>query len=1461
METERKGAQMKKLTRRLLSLAAALCLMAGSLPSVMAQDGLTVKEAYMYSALLRGELAPVEDSVTGLTNVSQNVGRILFDVAPETVDPTTLRGNVSMVKTADGTPVEIGVDAVDGGQKIAVTFGTLDLGTEYTITLESGIQNAAGTDNLAEYSLTFTTTGTPYIYQQNFDGIEAGTQGQTLRDALSSMQIMFPAAFGSEIGTFAVEELDGGNVLHVRSGNNLSAANNGRIDMMLNLTKAELNENGSPKIGNGIRTGFVYETTIRMDAWDTQINMGNYVGDGYADALRMWPYGGGTLIHAQTFAEGSDTPTSIPLVSDITAQTVYKLRLVYRPAENGAFLTDVYWDNGNGFQLVKAGIRTQADAGKPGRIDTMRLISINGDKGGNFSEAYFDDMKVYNYLPVLLMDSNIKNVGAVSADTRAITLKFNTDMDAASFAGQVQMNGTALTGIYDAGTRTWKADMPAGTLADNTDYTLTIGNIYGSEGQVYSGEKQIIFTTGQSGAPAEGFAVTEQTLHSTLLSGSRLPILNGETGVAPTVGKILFTVQGNVDPLTVSSASVTMKKADGTSVRSGSFGSGSQIAVSFGKLQENTTYTISLTDRIQSAGGEALEPYSLTFTTGKEQEFYAEDFETMTVSEENAEVKAELDSRHDNAVVDKFDQDVQNLAIREDEDGQQYLYIKTGSKDSYNTGRVDQTVTFAGGIRTGFVYDIQARFRQWGAQINLGPVVGTGAADGSKNSPAGLRLSYNDMQNTMFHAGHFPKGSAQTLPTNEPVITNVNSQTTYQVRMVFRVADFGGYLVDVYCDMNDGNGYQLMKKDLRFAASDEDILRQVNSMRVLSLNGRTSAGSPEGDCAEAEIDSIRVYPYTPVSLLNASIQDMEQDIDPNIKTFSLTFSEDMRIASFVNSITLTNTVTGEKSALTGDYNEESHTFTADLRESKVNTLADETQYTITIGDVAAAESGLALEGKNTITFTTGVNTAISSSGTVVFRENPGEIPNPDPVDQGGEGMNYELKNLQTLTGAKSVYPVIPVSKNAAEQSTVFVSIALYDSQNRLKRAEAQTVDISNTELINTVGMTNLETEKGDLLKVFVFDSLEGMKPVLANAPSLEDDLSAGDALKNYAPWADKDELNIVYLGGSITQGAQATAGYKSWVGRTSAMFEAAFPDKTVHNINAGIGGTGSDYGLFRLYDDVISKNPDLVFVEFAVNDQTADPAESQKCMEGIVRNLLSLDEPPLIIFVYTTTNQFVAFDTVHQQVADYYDIPSINLQSYMKEMVDNKEIQTADFLRDGTHPNDYGYYLYAKYIIDKLNDPDNYLRPATWKEEPMRTDYYPYTGKKITAANATRKTGNWAQDTVIPTSGNLATAEAGATLEFEFEGNFVGLMHRIGNSYGNLEIYIDDVKQDVTRAGITNPYLDCYYGSVTSSQSVMWFKTMGLSDGPHTLKLVATGEKNDASAGNKVSVDYIYVKR
>lgn len=94
----------------------------------------------------------------------------------------------------------------------------------------------------------------------------------------------------------------------------------------------------------------------------------------------------------------------------------------------------------------------------------------------------------------------------------------------------------------------------------------------------------------------------------------------------------------------------------------------------------------------------------------------------------------------------------------------------------------------------------------------------------------------------------------------------------------------------------------------------------------------------------------------------------------------------------------------------------------------------------------------------------------------------------------------------------------------------------------------------------------------------------------------------------------RDTVRVAYLGGSIT----AQPGWRVY---SLNWFKENYPNTKFVEINAAIGGTGSPFGVYRLKDQVLQYNPDLVFIEFAVNDASTNPEEITRSMEGIVRQI------------------------------------------------------------------------------------------------------------------------------------------------------------------------------------------------------------------------------------------------
>lgn len=188
-----------------------------------------------------------------------------------------------------------------------------------------------------------------------------------------------------------------------------------------------------------------------------------------------------------------------------------------------------------------------------------------------------------------------------------------------------------------------------------------------------------------------------------------------------------------------------------------------------------------------------------------------------------------------------------------------------------------------------------------------------------------------------------------------------------------------------------------------------------------------------------------------------------------------------------------------------------------------------------------------------------------------------------------------------------------------------------------------------------------------------------------------------------------EPVNVAYLGGSIT----AQPGWRVY---SLDWMKEKFPEVRFKEINAAIGGTGSDFGVFRLNDHVLAHKPDLVFVEFAVNDSYTDPDKILRSMEGIVRQIWQANSYADICFIYTIKEDFLEEETkgclpksvqTMEGIADKYNIPTINYGfEVARQVKSGKLIFTKQgskkvngvpvFSPDGVHPYlETGHKIYT----------------------------------------------------------------------------------------------------------------------------------------------------------------------
>lgn len=285
-------------------------------------------------------------------------------------------------------------------------------------------------------------------------------------------------------------------------------------------------------------------------------------------------------------------------------------------------------------------------------------------------------------------------------------------------------------------------------------------------------------------------------------------------------------------------------------------------------------------------------------------------------------------------------------------------------------------------------------------------------------------------------------------------------------------------------------------------------------------------------------------------------------------------------------------------------------------------------------------------------------------------------------------------------------------------------------------------------------------------------------------------------------------LTIAFIGGSITQNGFC---YRL---QFAKFMEQKYPNVRFNWINAGVSGTGTDLGVFRVEEQVLSAKPDLVFIEFSVNGGYA-PA-----MEGIIRKIKTNNPQTDICLLYSASESHMKTyqsgklpDVVieEEKLADHYNIPSIHmakeaaiLEHESKLIWKGKKDDTSGkiiFSTDGLHPTKAGGNIYASAMARSMETllsekgSENSLLPkplygTEWDNAKMfaPSEICKRHGlwKEVDASKDSRmkKFSDW-----FPTV--MTSSHPGSTLSFAFDGDMFGIFDIGGPEMGQLEIYVD----------------------------------------------------------------------
>lgn len=182
------------------------------------------------------------------------------------------------------------------------------------------------------------------------------------------------------------------------------------------------------------------------------------------------------------------------------------------------------------------------------------------------------------------------------------------------------------------------------------------------------------------------------------------------------------------------------------------------------------------------------------------------------------------------------------------------------------------------------------------------------------------------------------------------------------------------------------------------------------------------------------------------------------------------------------------------------------------------------------------------------------------------------------------------------------------------------------------------------------------------------------------------------------------DITVGAIGGSVTEAFASSDPLKaSYGGLLTRWIQEQFPSCNVRFVNAGLGATGSVIGVHRATEQLLPYEPDIVLVDFSVNDpETRQAAEAY---ESLLYRCLTAKTQPAVVCVSMVDFRESEFGSnfsqeLHRDIARHYGVPLISVKDEIRPLVYAGEIVPERYWPDKVHPNDEGHQTIFSLLRD-----------------------------------------------------------------------------------------------------------------------------------------------------------------
>jgi lysophospholipase L1-like esterase len=195
-------------------------------------------------------------------------------------------------------------------------------------------------------------------------------------------------------------------------------------------------------------------------------------------------------------------------------------------------------------------------------------------------------------------------------------------------------------------------------------------------------------------------------------------------------------------------------------------------------------------------------------------------------------------------------------------------------------------------------------------------------------------------------------------------------------------------------------------------------------------------------------------------------------------------------------------------------------------------------------------------------------------------------------------------------------------------------------------------------------------------------------------------------------WSANRTVNFVFHGHSVPSGYFKTPDVRTLQAYPHQVLEGLknrYPYAVVNCIVTAIGGENSEQGCQRFADEVLTHRPDVLFIDYALNDRSIGLERAKKSWETMIEAALA--KGIKVILLTPTPDMSVNILDTNTPLAQHAEQVRELSRKYHIGLVDSYEtfrqlalagIDIEGFMSQINHPNEKGHRIVAELIINCL---------------------------------------------------------------------------------------------------------------------------------------------------------------